>query len=434
MTSYRTADMARWGAGLGRNLTPTEADMNWWDAIQRIVALEALPDAPPAITQFSVDGASFYVHFDNAVVMGPYALPVALFNVIESGWEPTTAYEYLDVFTENGVLYVVMIDHVSPASFDPDANNGSGQNYYYPLLEPPGNSLPTGGAAGQILTKSESTNYMVTWSWRYPEGGTAGKVLIQQSSTQDDAEWGVLDAANVGFTPNTGGGLAAYDNVADALEALAGGALDAYGIPFVPGTGSGLESETVGDALNELATSGSAGRQTMWVPAKGMTPLLSPYGAASGVFMTSDYNMVSTYDFDDTDSEAVQFEVAMPKSWDRSELTFKVYWSHGSTTVNYGVTWQIYAESFGNASNLDESLNADITISDAGGNTDYLYKSNETDAIEIFDANTGLEPEDNDVVVIQVWRSPGDAGDTLAVDARLHGIQVYYNTTSGTDD
>lgn len=56
----------------------------------------------------------------------------------------------------------------------------------------PGEGLPEGGSAGQVLTKKSSANYDVEWKTpeeggsSLPEGGTAGQVLTK---TEDGADW-----------------------------------------------------------------------------------------------------------------------------------------------------------------------------------------------------------------------------------------------------
>jgi hypothetical protein len=263
MTSFRTNDLGRWGTGLGRNLTPTEVDLNWWDITQRVTALEALPDAPPMIESFSSEGASFYVHFDNDVTMGPYDLPTAMFRVREDGWLPNTFYQYLDVFPVNGVLYAVLLDHTSAAdTFDPGDNDGSGNNFYYALLTTPGNSFPTGGAVGQVTTKSTTEDFAVTWSWKTPEGGTTGQFLRQASNTQDDTEWAYIDASEVDFTPATGSPLTGITDVAEALESLASDAA------------SGVALSELTDVL--FATGEPTAGQLLWFDGSDWIPIVAP--------------------------------------------------------------------------------------------------------------------------------------------------------------
>ena len=53
---YRTDDNARWGAGKGSNLTPAEVDLNFWEVIERLVALETDPPTAISIDDVSVAG------------------------------------------------------------------------------------------------------------------------------------------------------------------------------------------------------------------------------------------------------------------------------------------------------------------------------------------------------------------------------------------
>jgi len=89
----------------------------------------------------------------------------------------------------NGKLYMVIFDHVSGLTFDANASDGIGDNYYALLLEVPGNSLPAGGATGQMLAKVTTGDYVVTWQYPLPVGGTTGQVLVKLSSTAMDVAW-----------------------------------------------------------------------------------------------------------------------------------------------------------------------------------------------------------------------------------------------------
>jgi hypothetical protein len=217
--TYRTTDLAKWGVGKGSRLTASEVDNDFWGIIQRITTLEELPDAAAGIDHFVVSGTVFYVHMTDATILGPYDLPVATFRG-RGDWTVSTAYSVLDTFTSNGSMYYVSFPHTSDATnFDPNANDGSGHDYYQLMIETPGSSLPTGGATGAVLEKSSGSNYAVTWGWKLPTGGTSREYLIKQSSTNQDADWGVPQADDIDFTPVSGSALTAT-NVADALEEL----------------------------------------------------------------------------------------------------------------------------------------------------------------------------------------------------------------------
>jgi len=168
--TYRTDDLGRWGSGAGRELSWAELDRNFWDIIQRLITQEARPDPSAGIDHFESTGSTFYVHMTDATVQGPYDLPQ--FDFVDRGdWAPSTTYAVNDTFTINGGLYRVPFPHTSALTFDAGANDGSGHDYYRLWFQTPGSSLPTGGAVGQVITKSGTSDFQVTYTWKFPSGG-----------------------------------------------------------------------------------------------------------------------------------------------------------------------------------------------------------------------------------------------------------------------
>jgi hypothetical protein len=133
---YRTDDGSRWGFGKGANLTPTEADLNFWQLHARVLELETNPVEANNIESFEVIGNEFYVHMTDHSVIGPYPLPVAQWN-FRGEWQSAILYLKMDVITKNGSLYLVIFDHTSDTVFDPGENDGLGNNYYGLILAPP---------------------------------------------------------------------------------------------------------------------------------------------------------------------------------------------------------------------------------------------------------------------------------------------------------
>src|ERR1044072_3082320 len=132
---YRTDDLGQWGSGIGRNLLPAEVDQNFWDVVSRIVVLEGQTFAPVNIDHFEVSGTQFYVHMDDGTtILGPYDLPIATFRA-RGAWTPSTSYSVLDTVTANGNLYAVIFAHTSALTFDENANDGSGHDYYSLMLQ-----------------------------------------------------------------------------------------------------------------------------------------------------------------------------------------------------------------------------------------------------------------------------------------------------------
>jgi len=190
----------------------------------------------------------------------------------------------------------------------------------------------------------------------------------------------------------------------------------------MPATSTTLAEEV----LDTLATNAST--QTIWVPAGAMkaTPTNGPsFGI---VDQGANKPVISTLDFATDPDEFAQFAIRMPKGWNEGTITFAPLWSHAATTVNFGVAWFLHAVAVSNNETLDVSFGTAQSSVDTGGDTARLYVGPLSAAITI--AGT---PAAEDYVHFQIYRDVSDAGDNLAIDARLHGITIYYTTTSLND-
>lgn len=151
MTNFRTA--GAWGAGLGRNLTPAEVDTNFYGHDTRILALEDNPAAGIGISNITVSGNQVMFFMSDATTFGPFNLPYATIAVRSGVWQPTTAYFKLDLIEVSGFgFYLVLQDHTSAATFDPDRVISS--NPVYRLVIP--SLIPA------LLNRITATTYTVT--------------------------------------------------------------------------------------------------------------------------------------------------------------------------------------------------------------------------------------------------------------------------------
>lgn len=168
--------------------------------------------------------------------------------------------------------------------------------------------------------------------------------------------------------------------------------------------------------------------QTCWIPAAAMTARTTN-GAASGtVEATTNKNMFSTLDFDATTQEFAQFSINMPKSWDEGTITAVPVWSHAATTTNFGVVWSVAGVAVSDDDAMDVAFGTAQTSTDTGGTTNDCYLGPATSAITV-----GGSPAANDLVMFQVARVPSDGSDTMAIDARLHGVRLHYTINTLTD-
>jgi len=172
-----------------------------------------------------------------------------------------------------------------------------------------------------------------------------------------------------------------------------------------------------------------AGRETIWVPALAMKARATNGPSTGTLETTTNKNMFVTLDFDPVTAEYAQFSILMPKSWDLGTLKFKPVWSHPSTTTDFGVLWYCGAVACSDGDAGDVAFGTAANSSDAGGTTDDIYIGPESGSMTV-----GGTPAAGDIVQFQISRSPTNGLDTLAVDARLHGVHVFFTTNAATDD
>lgn len=191
-----------------------------------------------------------------------------------------------------------------------------------------------------------------------------------------------------------------------------------------------LSSYATTASVTSAISAATLGQQTIWVPATGMTARTTN-GAGSGtVETTTNKVMLKSVDFDATTQEFVQFSIQMPKGWNESTLICQFVWSHAATTTNFGVVWGIEAAAFADGDGADGlAFGTAVTATDTGGTTNAVYISPETSALTVAGS-----PGAEEWVVFQIKRLPADASDTLAVDARLHGVKIHYTTDAAKDD
>lgn len=193
-----------------------------------------------------------------------------------------------------------------------------------------------------------------------------------------------------------------------------------------------VEELTVGTGL--AFSSGTlnlaGGRQTVYIPAAAMRPSQTGGCAVASLIATSaNHPDMFTLDFDASTAEYAQFSLRMPKAWNESTITALCEWSHASTATNFGVVWGVQAVGLSDGDSIDAAFGTAQTVTDTGGAANTLYKTAETSAITIAGS-----PAELDTVYVRVYRDATNGSDTLAVDARLHGVALFITTNAGTDD
>lgn len=476
---------ARWsGVDGGRPITAYEGDFNFYQHETRIATLEVNYTLTTSIATITQPTSSTMRVTLTDATYSDITMPIAGFRS-RGDWAVDTPYLFNDTFNApDGGLYQVLFDHTSDAtSFDPNDNDGAGHDYYASMIPPRGNTIPAGGAVGMYFRKNSALDYVANWSYIQASevvySASTGSLLVSTTVSAALEELEALIASSIGdivvaavdvtFTAPTGSALVSI-NVSDALVELegliaAGPDLSAYaplaspaltGNPTAPTPSPGDNDTSIAttgfvkaaidvvlggvsasfDTLSEIASALATklaladvvGKQTIWVPAAAMVARTTNGPASGTAEMSSNKNMVKTLDFDATTQEFAQFDVAMPKSWNNGTVTFQPVWSHAATVTNFGVVFGVDAVAISDDDTLDVAFGTAQTSTDTGGTTNDLYVGAESSAITI--AGT---PATGDVVQFRVHRDPANGSDTMAVDARLHGVKVFYTTNAATD-
>jgi hypothetical protein len=241
---------------------------------------------------------------------------------------------------------------------------------------------------------------------------------------------GVLGVASAGtdYAAATSGAAILKGNGAGGFSAAVAGT-DYYnpGGTDVALADGGTGASTAAAALANLTARGQ-GKETIWIPAAAMTPRITNGPSSGTVEMSTNKNMFKTLDFAKATQQFAQFEVFFPKSWNLGTVTFQPMWSHAATTTNFGVTWGLAGVARSRNDAGDVAFGTVVTSVDTGGTTNNIYLASESGAITI--AGT---PTLGDTVQFQLNRTVADAGDTMAINARLHGIRLFFTTNAATD-
>lgn len=197
------------------------------------------------------------------------------------------------------------------------------------------------------------------------------------------------------------------------------------------------ESEGISSNDNDTSFPTSAavhdhvvGKFTVGVHAGGLTPTTTNGCAAvaQGETTTNKINYLYLA-FDASAEEKAFFWMPSPKSYDASTVTMRAVWTHPSTATNFGVVWEFEILAVANDDALDTAVGTAITVTDTGGTTEDFYITAESAAIT--PGNTAAK---QDWLYVQVSRKAADGSDSLAVDAHLIGVEVFYTTDAATDD
>jgi hypothetical protein len=139
--------------------------------------------------------------------------------------------------------------------------------------------------------------------------------------------------------------------------------------------------------------------------------------------------IIPTLNFDPSTEEYSQFMIQMPKSWDEGAINVQFIWSHDTTATNFGVCWGIEAVAFNDGDSYDTAFGTAVAVTDVGGTANAIYRSTEATGLIVAGS-----PSAEEYVTFRVKRVVANTSDTMAVDARLHGVKLHYTIDAARDN
>jgi hypothetical protein len=188
---------------------------------------------------------------------------------------------------------------------------------------------------------------------------------------------------------------------------------------------SGHYLKTLGSGANPewAAVSASGGGSTnVWIPASAWIPRTT---TGCGVDSTETSTNRQNFDqllFDPGTDEFAQALVVMPSNYNAGTVTARFYWTASSGSG--AVVWGLQGLAYSDDDALDTATGTAQTVTDTLLAANDMMISGATSSITI-----GGTPGANKAVQFQIYRDADAGGDTLAVDARLLGVEISYTSS-----
>jgi hypothetical protein len=166
-------------------------------------------------------------------------------------------------------------------------------------------------------------------------------------------------------------------------------------------------------------------KRGLFIPARDMTTRTTNGAPAGSAETATSKVMIISRDFDTTTTEFVQYQWIPPKRWNKGTVTFKTFWTAASGSGT--VVWGMRAVAISDNDALDATFGSNVITT-----SDTLLAANDVHVTSVTAACTiGGSPAYGDYVVFEIFRDVFN--DTLGVDAKLLGIELFWTETANTD-
>lgn len=253
-------------------------------------------------------------------------------------------------------------------------------------------------------------------------------VYVSEGTTLADTQWTcttnapiTVGSTSLAFAQLTSGGGNSFVtvSVSGQSDVVADSSNDT--LTLVAGSNITITTNAGTDTVT-IAASGGGSFDYQWVPAGAITPSVTGgCQSLTTIASASGQPDIQTLNFDGTTQEFGQFSLSPPAGWSAGTVTFEPVWSHAATVTNFGVYWTLQAVAISNDDTILANFGTLQSSTDTGGTTDDVYNGPASSAITI--AGT---PAVGDTVFFRVSRDPTNGSDTMTIDARLHGLRVFF--------
>jgi hypothetical protein len=232
------------------------------------------------------------------------------------------------------------------------------------------------------------------------------------------------------FAAASGGDTVSIESSAADVLSVSSGAISADDagsdkLVFWDDSAGKLTQLTVGSGLAVTdttidATGGGGGATNLWIPASAWIPKTTAgCGVNSRETTTNDQNFDELL-FDTGSDELADALVVMPSNYNNGTITARFYWTAASGSG--GVAWGIQGRAFANDDALDTAAGTAQLVTDTLIAANDMHITSATSAVTI-----GGTPAANTPIQFTIYRDVSDAGDDLAVKARLLGVEIVFN-------
>lgn len=171
------------------------------------------------------------------------------------------------------------------------------------------------------------------------------------------------------------------------------------------------------------------GKHTIVIPASAMRPTITNGCAAhTRLEISAGKPNYDVLDFDASTDEFAEFQIAMPKSWNESTVTYRVYWTANDSSSN-AVIWMMSGVAMADNDPADGTYGTAISITDNNQSAaNRLLISAESAAVTVAGS-----PGNNELVSFRIGRDADNASDNLSADARLIAVQLFITINAAND-